>query len=159
MSEEFYRLSEDDDVLLFDSDTFTVAKLKDLIKNEMKVRFLEKFIAQKINDLQYVIKRELFHIKSLPSGPSGSWWLTEIQLNSFPRECKLLKVGSQGWEKGKIRILTYIEEEEVPAVIEVNLEFCPDKPDESLSILDELDEIRQSEEYKRLSNPEVQEDN
>jgi hypothetical protein len=44
-------------------------------------------------------------------------------------------------------------------VIEVNLEFCPDKPDESLSILDELDEIRQSQEYKKLSNKNLKEDN
>ena len=159
MNEEFYPLNSDDDVLLFDSDTFTVAKLKDLIKNEIQVRFLQLFIPQKINDLRYVIKRELFHISSLPSGPSGSWWLNEIQLNSFPRECKLLKVSSQGWEKGKIRILTYIQEEEVPAIIKVDLEFCPDKPDESLPILEELDEIRQSEEYKRLSNQNLKEDN
>jgi len=158
MSEEFYRLSGDDDVLLFDSDTFTVAKLKELIKKEFSSRFLEVLDPHFVKYSRYGVKRELFYISSLPSGPSGSWWLTEIKLKSFPRECKLLKVGSQGWEKGKIRVLTYIQEEEA-AVIEIALEFCPDKPDESLSILDELDEIRQSEEYKKLSNQEVQEDN
>lgn len=53
-----------------------------------------------------------------------------------------------------------IQEPEVnKAVIQIDLEFCPNEPDESVFILDQLDEIRQSEEYKRLSNKNLKEDN
>lgn len=84
----------------------------------------------------------------------------DTQLKSVPIECKLLKVGSQGWKEGTIRISSCIQElESNKAVIQIDLEFCPDKPDESLSILDELDEIRESEEYKKLSNKNLKEDN
>ncbi|CBN54629.1 MULTISPECIES: KGK domain-containing protein [Kamptonema] len=152
MSEEFYRLMSDD-VLLFDADTFTGGKFKELIKTEFFSRFLEWYKYTSA----YRVKSDLCSL----SFPPVSLRFNDIHLKSVPIECKLLKVGGvQGWEEGKIRISTSIQEpEKNKAVIQIDLEFFPDKPDESLSILDELDEIRQSEEYKKLSNPEVKEDN
>jgi hypothetical protein len=155
MNENFYPLNGDDDVLLFDSHTFTLAKLKDLITEECSSRFLNWDGRAPSG---YRIKYDLSRL-SFPSFPFFSL-NHDIQLKSV-RECKLLKVGgSQGWEEGKISILTHIcSGETVRDAIQVNLEFCPDKLDESLPILDELDKIRESEEYKRLSNQEVKEDN
>ena len=40
MSEEFYRLISNDDVLLFEADTFTGGKFKELIKKEFSSRLL-----------------------------------------------------------------------------------------------------------------------
>lgn len=72
---------------------------------------------------------------------------------TFPPEgmdCQILKIGSQGWQKGKVRIkasLTFSEYGEVK--VQISCEFCPDEPLEQKS---PLDDIRQSEEYKKLSN-------
>lgn len=149
--EEFYHpISNDEDVLLFDSDTFTVSKFKGLIKTECLSRFM-KWDGHSYHNTPagYTVKSELFYM----SFPSVSLGFKEIQLKSVPIKCKLLKVGSKGWEEGKIRISIFIQEpEKNNTVQQIDLQFCPDKPDESLPILEELEEIRQSEEYKKLSN-------
>ena len=155
MSEEFYSLiSDDDDVLLFDGNTFTGGKFKQLIHEQFTSRFLawNGYLRPAGG---YIIKQDWCGL----SFPSVSLDFKDIQLK-LVRECKLLAVGFKGWEKGRIRISSYIQQPGGnKAVIQIDLEFCPDEPDESLFILDELDEIRQSEEYKRLSNQEVKEDN
>ncbi len=47
MNDKFKPLVRDDDVLLFDNNnTFTVAKLKDLVSQEFKERFLTRYHSQ-----------------------------------------------------------------------------------------------------------------
>ncbi|HEY9892856.1 MAG TPA: KGK domain-containing protein, partial [Candidatus Sericytochromatia bacterium] len=59
-------------------------------------------------------------------------------------DCQFLKVGSKGWEKGKIRIKVSYEFEN--NIIRVRLEFSPDEPPQPESPLDDLRELP---EYKQ----------
>ena len=61
--------------------------------------------------------------------------------------CQVLKIGSKGWQKGKLQIA--INTNLQSWNVEVCIKFCPDEPPEQKS---PLDDIRQSEEYKKLSN-------
>lgn len=49
-------------------------------------------------------------------------------------DCELLRIGSDGWQKGKMRV-------------RVILEFCPDEPSTHES---PLDDIRQRDNYQNL---------
>ena len=77
-------------------------------------------------------------------------------------ECKLLKLGDSSWRKGKLRVKNYVDflaEEyrgynynsrsfQYPkANIEIELEFCSDL---TIELESPLDDIRQSESYKKL---------
>ena len=73
----------------------------------------------------------------------------DINWNS-PQEginCQVLKIGSKGWQKGKVQI--EVNKNIKSGEAQTSLKFCPDEPLEPKS---PLDDIRQSEEYKKLSN-------
>ena len=61
-------------------------------------------------------------------------------------DCQILKIGSKGWQKGKLQIeinggLEY------SGKTQTSIKFFPDEPPKQKSL---LDDIRQSEEYKKL---------
>ena len=62
-------------------------------------------------------------------------------------------MGSGGWQEGKLRmqakvVNSYLGNKKYnKAVLDICIEFCPDRPNEPIS---PLDDIRQSEEYKKL---------
>ena len=69
-------------------------------------------------------------------------WKTSIQ----GIDCQILKIGSKGWQKGKLQIeinggLEY------SGKTQTSIKFFPDEPAKQKS---PLDDIRQSEEYKKL---------
>ena len=73
----------------------------------------------------------------------------DINYNS-PQEgidCQVLKIGSKGWQKGKVQI--EFNKNIKSGEAQTSIKFCPDEPLEAKS---PLDDIRQSEEYKKLSN-------
>jgi hypothetical protein len=77
-----------------------------------------------------------------------------LQWYNSPIDCQLLKVGSQGWQKGKLRIqidttifVNHTSSSKSNAV-SICIEFCPDEPTEPESPLDDL---RQLPEYKQHS--------
>jgi hypothetical protein len=73
----------------------------------------------------------------------------DINWNS-PQEgidCQVLKIGSKGWQKGKLQI--EVNKNLQSGETQTSIKFCPDEPPEPKS---PLDDIRQSEEYKKLSN-------
>ncbi len=89
-------------------------------------------------------------------------WMSELSINeetkimggdiswNSPQEgidCKVLKIGSKGWQKGRIQIK--VNENFQSGETQVCIKFCPEEPPELKS---PLDDIRQSEEYKKLSN-------
>ena len=160
MNDKFKPLDRDDDVLLFDNNnTFTVAKFKEVVSKEFKERFLTSYHSQAMyrggSTKRVDIKSDLSTI----SFDSKSFLCSEIQwkcINSV--NCKLLKVDSGGWQEGKLRVQarvvnSYYENNDYKkykeAVIDICIEFSPDRPTEPIS---PLDDIRQSEEYKKLSN-------
>ncbi|MEG5045856.1 KGK domain-containing protein [Microcoleus sp. B4-C1] len=161
MNDKFQPLDRDDDVLLFDkNNTFTVGKLKDLISKEFQEKFLISY--QKKPSYRGDSYEERTDIKSelsTISFDSGGFICSEIQWKCIKAvNCKLLKVGSGGWQEGKLRmqakvVNSYYENDDYKkynkAVLDICIEFSPDIPNEPIS---PLDDIRQSEEYKKLSN-------
>jgi len=92
MNTMFKPLEGDDNVILLDNDTFTVSRLKDLLKQQINKRFIENYTIFSISFF------------TLPIGNEVKVELNDIQLCNLSRDCKLLKVGSKGWQKGKLRI-------------------------------------------------------
>lgn len=142
MNTIFEPLDSDDDVILLDNDTFTVSRFKDLLNQEINKKFS---VISKEN--QYVFSKSFF---TLPIGNEVKIELHDIQWRNLSRDCKLLKVGSKGWQKGKLRIQadTKIFDYYYTNTVQVSLEFCPDEPTVPESPLDDL---RQLPEYKQQS--------
>ena len=138
MNTIFEPLESDDDVILLDNDTFTVSRLKDLLKKEINKRFTEN---------QHIFNMNFF---TFPLGNEVKIELNDIQLRNLSRDCRLLKVGSKGWQKGKLRIQvnTKILHPRDSNQTQIGLEFCPDEPTVPESPLDDL---RQLPEYKQQS--------
>ena len=142
--QKYETLDDDNDVVLLGQDTFTVGRFKQLAS----LKFGENFTKS------YVVT-ESYHrsISSLMSNlpinegtiiPGG-----DINWNS-PQEginCQVLKIGSKGWQKGKVQI--EVNKNLKSGETQTSIKFCPDEPLEPKS---PLDDIRQSEEYKKLSN-------
>ncbi|MEO6860466.1 MAG: KGK domain-containing protein [Microcoleus sp.] len=137
-------LDDDNDVVLLGQDTFTVGRFKQLVS----LKFGESFN-------KYYIVTESYHrpISSLMSDlqinegtiiPGG-----DINWNSRKEgiNCQVLKIGSKGWQKGKVQI--EVNKNLKSGEKQTSIKFCPDEPPEQKS---PLDDIRQSEEYKKLSN-------
>ena len=138
----FKPLEGDDDVILLDNDTFTVSRFKDLLRQEINKKF-----SVITNENKYVFIKNFF---TLPIGNEVKIELHDIQWLNLSRDCKLLKVGSKGWQKGKLRIQvdTKISDSYSYNTVQVGLEFCPDEPTVPESPLDDL---RQLPEYKQQS--------
>ena len=160
MNDKFQPLDRDDDVLLFEDNTFTVGKIKDLISKQFQEKFLSSYQKKPIYhgglyEERTDVKSDLSNI----SFDSGSFLCSEIQWKCIKAvNCKLLKVGSGGWQEGKLRmqakvVNSYYENDDYKnynkAVLDICIEFSPNLPNEPIS---PLDDIRQSEEYKKLSN-------
>lgn len=151
MNDKFQPLDRDDDVLLFDNNnTFTVGKMKELIGKE----FHEKFLMSYQTKGSYEERTDLKSDLSTISFDSKKFRCSEIQWKCRNVvNCKFLKVGSGGWQEGKLRMQakvvdSYYENKKYKeAMIDICIEFCPDRPNEPIS---PLDDIRQSEEYKKL---------
>ena len=160
MNDKFQPLDRDDDVLLFEDNTFTVGKIKDLISKQFQEKFLSSYQKQPSyrGDL-YEDRTDIKSDLSTISFDSGSFLCSEIQWKCIKAvNCKLLKVGSGGWQEGKLRmqakvVNSYYENDDYKnynkAVLDICIEFSPNLPNEPIS---PLDDIRQSEEYKKLSN-------
>jgi len=142
MNTKFEPLESDDDVILLDNDTFTVSRFKDLLRQEINKKF-----SVITNENKYVFIKNFF---TLPIGNEVKIELHDIQWLNLSRDCKLLKVGSKGWQKGKLRIQvdTKISDSYSYNTVQVGLEFCPDEPTVPESPLDDL---RQLPEYKQQS--------
>jgi len=152
-------LDGDDDVLLFsNNNTLTVGKLKELFRSQFRGKFIDSYTHRGLNHVE--IKSDLSNI----SLDLAFFVCSEIQCKYTEVNCKLLKVGSGGWQEGKLRIQTnvvnfsrlyekgnFITQKDI--ILDISVEFCLDRPPEiplSLEPESPLDEIRQSAEYKNL---------
>ncbi|MFN7852156.1 KGK domain-containing protein [Anabaena sp. AL09] len=152
MSDKFIPLDCDDDVLLFDGNASTVRNFICLIENNFKEKLFLRFNSstQNIGDILKCISL------AAPGGTGslGYFGLGEIKWESNREgvSCKLLRIGSQGWQSGKIRINIKISitSEKITSsnsnttsfrdktIIKVCLEFCPEEPEKPESPLDDL---------------------
>jgi hypothetical protein len=147
-------LDRDDDVLLFDNNTFTVAQFKEGISGFFERLFL--VYDSDVSQRQSLFAQTLTPFLSTIAFNSVGFRTSEIQLKGNAVNCKLLKVGFGGWQEGKVRVQarvinSYFENDDLlkynKPVIDICIEFCPDRQNEPIS---PLDDIRQSEAYKKL---------
>ena len=143
INRSYETLDGDDDVLLLGQATFTIRHLKELAASKFN-KIMNQTCVAKTN------QREMEII----------YWMTELCINeetkimggdinwNSPQEgidCQILKIGSKGWQKGKVQI--EVNKNIKSGEAQTSIKFCPDEPLEPKS---PLDDIRQSEEYKKL---------
>ncbi|MBD2472651.1 KGK domain-containing protein [Nostoc sp. FACHB-145] len=129
MNNKFTPLVCDDDVILFQSDTFKISRFKELLSTGINNKLYQKIHSEqtviyslaKVSIVQEIIE------------------LGEIQFN-FLKNCQILRIGSKGWQKGKLKIQVSKSMSDQKQNT-VYLEFCPDEPDEHESPLDDLRKI------------------
>jgi len=139
-------LDGDDDVLLFNQATFTVRRFKELAASKFS-----KIVENDVREAKFPHdqKRIIDWMKELRINQETIIIAGDIKWNS-PKEgidCQVLKIGSKGWEKGKVQI--EVNKNFQSGEVQTSLKFCPDEPPKPKS---PLDDIRESEEYKKLSN-------
>ncbi|MFW6296641.1 MAG: KGK domain-containing protein [Halothece sp.] len=104
MEGKFTVLENETDVLWIDKDTYTVARLKELVGDEIKKKFSANFtIAENNNTYNRNFRSysNTIQINQLTLNTKSMTWNSDIiQQNN----CQLLKVGSKGWQKGKLKI-------------------------------------------------------
>ncbi|NEO52761.1 MAG: hypothetical protein F6K54_06520 [Okeania sp. SIO3B5] len=153
MSDNFQLLKSDDDVLLFEKDTFKhtflVGRFKELYLEQIRAkiysntnnRHREFVIFSKLNG-RFLIDQKV-HI-----GLNSSKWESVTE----EIECQLLKLGDSGWQKGRLRVKNYVdflpennrgfnysyEHGQPKSEIKIELEFCPDLTIEPESPLDDI---------------------
>ena len=138
MNNLFSPLEGNNDVLLFNQDTFTVLRFKEL---------LEKEVNTKLESAQNVSRSTLFTTAfcTYSIGGQVNLLLNNIQWCNSPIDCQLLKVGSQGWQKGKLRIqidtTILFNHNSASNIVDICIEFCPDEPSEPESPLDDLRQL------------------
>lgn len=120
MENTFTLLEENDDVLLLDQDTFTVKRLKELlalaIDNKLKTTLNRG--SELVFNTNFCFLSVNNEVKLL---------LNDIKWCNSPTDCQLLRVGSQGWQKGKLRIQVGTKIIPHNNEIDICMEFCPDK--------------------------------
>ncbi len=133
MNSIFTPLNCDDDVILLERDTFTVGRFNELSNHEIKRKLDYSIYNQSTKQQGTNIKYFFSHISL--SGQDIS--LSEIQFNSI-KECQILKIGSKGWQKGKLKINICISTPGRNLEVKALLEFCPDELIEPESPLDDI---------------------
>ncbi|AKG22376.1 KGK domain-containing protein [Calothrix sp. 336/3] len=128
-----------DDVILFANDAYKVSRLKEIIERQIRGK----------------LQRRMYESSSLEPGASMLEFLSQISLGKqvinlmevqhhYMIHCQILKVGSQGWERGKLRIEVCTS----PINSHLNqiyLEFAPEEIVEYDPLLEEICKIIQSE--------------
>ncbi len=163
--ENFRRLHCDDDIVMLEKDTFTVARLKELLSQNFK-DFIEKTGKQRDRDnkfynLEWLIDPNdnrvtvlasisyfLYKFCHLPiTDKSIKFDLSDIRFVIPPKgiECKLLSLVNPKWIEGKVRFLTDLKiNEKYLADVTVEVEFSPNPTNlnEDSANEDKLDDLR-----------------
>ncbi|MEZ2319856.1 MAG: KGK domain-containing protein [Microcoleus sp.] len=143
INRSYETLDGDDDVLLLGQATFTVRRFKELASSKFNKIMIQTYVAETnqreksiIQWIQYLSINEETQIM----GGDINWKSPQEGI-----DCQILKIGSKGWQKGKLQI--ELNQTLQSWETQVCIKFCPDEPPEQKS---PLDDIRQSEEYKKL---------
>ncbi|MEG4998111.1 KGK domain-containing protein [Microcoleus sp. B4-D4] len=135
-------LDGEDDVLLLGKATFTVRRLKELAASQFR-KILDIRIKDGLVDFSDMMRELQINEETQIMGGNINWKTSQQGI-----DCQLLKIGSKGWQKGKIQI-EINGGLEFSGKTQTSIKFFPDEPPKQKS---PLDDIRQSEEYKKLSN-------
>ncbi|MDZ7992405.1 MAG: KGK domain-containing protein [Nostoc sp. EfeVER01] len=139
-------LDFDADVLLFNKDTYIVSRFKELISENFSHKFRtplrENHVDFSVSGLfkRLCINEVNFQVEDI------TWQSSTEGIN-----CQVFRVGSTGWQSGKLRIKAYTEiispfmkREHGNLNITVVLEFYPDNPNEPESPLDDIRKMIQA---------------
>ena len=145
INRSYETLDGDDDVLLLGQATFTVRRFKELASSKFNKIMLQTYVAETNQREKSIIQ----WIQYLSINEETQIMGGDINWKSPPEgiDCQILKIGSKGWEKGKVQI--EVNKNFQSGETQTSIKFCPDEPPKPKS---PLDDIRQSEEYKKLSN-------
>jgi len=145
INRSYENLDGEDDVLLLGKATFTVGRFKELVARKFDYILFSIEAAEKESR-----KKSIYYwMQSLSINEETTIQVGEINWSS-PQEgidCQLLRIGAKGWQKGKLK--REVNRSFQSGEAQTSIKFCPDEPLEPKS---PLDDIRQSEEYKKLSN-------
>ncbi|MGL4498318.1 MAG: KGK domain-containing protein [Planktothrix sp.] len=163
MTDNFYPLTCDDDLLLIDKDTFTVARFKEFAMDSLS-QYTNRIIERQFQNSTRIIKEIImFDIlnpysygidKKIGLGLTQSCWSNV----SESVECKLFRLTSgKGWISGKLIIKSTVNlfpedyknftyDPKSPSYpkseIDMELQFCPDEPEPLETSDSTLDELR-----------------
>ncbi|MBD2206724.1 KGK family protein [Calothrix sp. FACHB-1219] len=137
MSNNFITLDCDDDIILIATDSFTISRLKELVIKGIREK-------EPLNCGNNTTIRTSSFIGHFQTFKIYEQYITidEIQFKVV-KECQLLKIGSQGWQPGKITIELSISPTG-KTQDNVKLKFCPDQPVEPESPLDDMRKMMQA---------------
>ncbi|MBE9144829.1 KGK domain-containing protein [Planktothrix mougeotii] len=145
MNNTFYTLS-DDCMLMYEKNIFIVEKIKEHLLNGLNQKMLFLFYK---NSRDSYLKSMFPQLNSEYNIDNKfSFKINQSSWNTVSEEidCQLLKLGDTSWKSGKLRfkaIANYNNLSEPPLAIEIELEFCPDKPEPLETSDSSLDELRQ----------------
>ena len=134
-------LDGDDDVLLLGKATFTVGRFKELAASQFR-KILDIYYTSPLDSICTMMRDLQINEETQIRGGNINWKTSQQGIH-----CQILRIGSKGWQKGKLQI--ELNQTLQSWQTQVCIKFCPDEPLEQKS---PLDDIRQSEEYKKLSN-------
>ncbi|WRH65529.1 MAG: KGK domain-containing protein [Planktothrix sp. GU0601_MAG3] len=157
MTDNFYPLTCDDDLLLIDKDTFTVARFKEFAMDDLS-RYYNRSDNNRSQTFTFFnfLNKYYYEIDG-----KIELQLTQSSWTNFSAsvECKLLSLSSgKGWISGKLIIkstvnlfpedyknFTYNSESSPypKSEIEIELQFCPEKTEPLETSDSALDELRQ----------------
>ncbi len=140
--DKFETLNDETAILMINLDTFTVARLTDLVSKKLRQQLAKTYGNEK-NSIARLLLQDFPIIEG-----EVSFDLKDIQLR-FPaegKECKRLNFETKEWEIGKLRIFADVKITGYPhfgaQINQVTLEFAPDQP--IFEYESPLDEIRNS---------------
>jgi hypothetical protein len=143
INRSYETLDGEDDVLLLGQATFTVRRFKELAFSKFSRMMHQPCVAETNQHQKAIIE----WMRYLLIDEETKIMVGDINWKS-PQEgidCQILKIGSKGWQKGKLQI--EVNQSFQSGQTPISIKFCPDEPLEQKS---PLDDIRQSEAYKKL---------
>lgn len=162
MTDNFYPLTCDDDLLLIDKDTFTVSRFKEFATDSLRQhtnRITERWIQSR--GIKEMIMFDVLNIYSYGIDKKIGLGLTQSSWSNVSEsvECKLFRLTSgKGWISGKLIIKSTVNffpedyknftyDSKSPSLpkseIDMELQFCPDEPEQLETSDSSLDELRQ----------------
>ncbi|MDF5706084.1 MAG: KGK domain-containing protein [Nostoc sp. S4] len=133
MNKIYQLLDCNTDVLLFNQDTYIVSRFKQLITENFKRKFFTELKENSNSSVSIIFKKLCINEVEFPVADI-TW-----QSSKEGIKCSVFRVGSTGWQQGKINIkvsteiipaLNYKEHDQIN--ITVVLEFYPDEPESPL---------------------------
>ncbi|HAO10732.1 MAG TPA: hypothetical protein DCQ51_06060 [Planktothrix sp. UBA8407] len=146
MNNTFYLLSNND-ILMFNKNTFTVEKFKEILIDILnKKMYIKGYKADGVTSFDFHLLARINSEYNIEKKVTLTVNQSIVNTVSEAIDCQLLKLGAASWKSGKLKfkaIANYNNLSEPQLTIEIELEFCPDEPELSETSDSALDELRQ----------------